>query len=242
MSHADIQTTMRYLHHKSRDDDAKLLSAAFLPKSASPPPSARQPPRSAVLASAPGHGVKYPDVGWPPSRDDVDVGERRNHLGGALLGIAGLCWVSTVIADGTGTLGWFSLPSVLLFVAGVLCLGGALWAFGVGGNIRAGTASKAPSLVDQLKLKLKRGEMLAQRLDSIVPNLMVLTLARGWHDDIYKTLSVEHPDMAQKFLDETDGVVEDPTVDLSSINPARQIVEEQVVCLQEIIDELEAGQ
>jgi integrase len=32
MGHADIQTTMRYLHHKSRDDDAKLLSAAFQPK------------------------------------------------------------------------------------------------------------------------------------------------------------------------------------------------------------------
>ena len=29
MGHADIQTTMRYLHHKSRADDAELLSAAF---------------------------------------------------------------------------------------------------------------------------------------------------------------------------------------------------------------------
>ena len=32
MGHADIQTTMRYLHHKSRADDARLLSAAFQPK------------------------------------------------------------------------------------------------------------------------------------------------------------------------------------------------------------------
>jgi integrase len=32
MGHADIQTTMRYLHHKSRADDAQLLSAAFRPK------------------------------------------------------------------------------------------------------------------------------------------------------------------------------------------------------------------
>jgi integrase len=32
MGHADIQTTMRYLHHKSRADDAKLLSTAFQPK------------------------------------------------------------------------------------------------------------------------------------------------------------------------------------------------------------------
>lgn len=29
MGHKDIQTTMRYLHHKSRADDARLLSAAF---------------------------------------------------------------------------------------------------------------------------------------------------------------------------------------------------------------------
>jgi integrase len=31
MGHADIKTTMRYLHHKSRADDARLLSAAFSP-------------------------------------------------------------------------------------------------------------------------------------------------------------------------------------------------------------------
>ena len=29
MGHADIKTTMRYLHHKSRADDARLLSGAF---------------------------------------------------------------------------------------------------------------------------------------------------------------------------------------------------------------------
>ncbi len=32
MGHADIQTTMRYLHHKSRAEDAQLLSTAFRPK------------------------------------------------------------------------------------------------------------------------------------------------------------------------------------------------------------------
>jgi integrase len=36
MGHADIQTTMRYLHHKSRADDAQLLSAAFRPKKHKP--------------------------------------------------------------------------------------------------------------------------------------------------------------------------------------------------------------
>jgi len=32
MGHADIKTTMRYLHHKSRADDAELLSGAFRAK------------------------------------------------------------------------------------------------------------------------------------------------------------------------------------------------------------------
>jgi len=34
MGHADIKTTMRYLHHKSRADEAELLSAAFVTNAA----------------------------------------------------------------------------------------------------------------------------------------------------------------------------------------------------------------
>jgi integrase len=36
MGHADVQTTMKYMHHRSRAGDARLLSAAFRPKKASP--------------------------------------------------------------------------------------------------------------------------------------------------------------------------------------------------------------
>jgi integrase len=32
MGHADVQTTMKYMHHRSRAGDARLLSAAFKPK------------------------------------------------------------------------------------------------------------------------------------------------------------------------------------------------------------------
>ena len=42
MGHADVKTTMRYLHHKSRIDDARLLSAAFHPET--PGPHAEMPP------------------------------------------------------------------------------------------------------------------------------------------------------------------------------------------------------
>jgi hypothetical protein len=59
------------------------------------------------------------------------MGERRNHAAAALLGVAGLCWVSTVIADGTHELAWGSSASVLLFAAGLLCVIGSLWAFGL---------------------------------------------------------------------------------------------------------------
>jgi hypothetical protein len=31
MGHADAKTTMRYLHHKSQEDEAELLAGAFRP-------------------------------------------------------------------------------------------------------------------------------------------------------------------------------------------------------------------
>jgi integrase len=48
MGHADIKTTMRYLHHKSRADDARLLSAAFQPKTAKKRPARRPKPEPAA--------------------------------------------------------------------------------------------------------------------------------------------------------------------------------------------------
>ena len=36
MGHADIQTTMKYMHHRSRAGEARLLSAAFRPKKKRP--------------------------------------------------------------------------------------------------------------------------------------------------------------------------------------------------------------
>jgi len=46
MGHADIQTTMKYMHHRSRADDAKLLSAAFRPKKKRKPATKRTGHRS----------------------------------------------------------------------------------------------------------------------------------------------------------------------------------------------------
>jgi hypothetical protein len=38
MSHADIQTTMRYLHYAPREDDAALVAEAFSLDERRPPP------------------------------------------------------------------------------------------------------------------------------------------------------------------------------------------------------------
>jgi integrase len=45
MGHADVQTTMKYMHHRSREGDAALLSDAFRPKK-KPRRTARRPPRA----------------------------------------------------------------------------------------------------------------------------------------------------------------------------------------------------
>jgi hypothetical protein len=42
MGHADVQTTMKYMHHRSRASDAKLLSAAFRPKKKRHKPATRR--------------------------------------------------------------------------------------------------------------------------------------------------------------------------------------------------------
>jgi integrase len=52
MGHADIQTTMRYLHHKSRADDAQLLSAAFRPRERKPAAAERSRTRKGDGARA----------------------------------------------------------------------------------------------------------------------------------------------------------------------------------------------
>jgi len=43
MGHADAKTTMRYLHHKSQEDEAELLADAF---------RASAPPASPVLVGS----------------------------------------------------------------------------------------------------------------------------------------------------------------------------------------------
>jgi hypothetical protein len=45
MGHADIQTTMKYTHHRSNQGDAQLVTAAFEPKKKRRTPAKRTPRR-----------------------------------------------------------------------------------------------------------------------------------------------------------------------------------------------------
>ncbi len=57
MGHADVQTTMKYLHYEPRAEDARLVTEAFLP----PPRLIRE------LGALPG-GVDSSGRGSPPRR------------------------------------------------------------------------------------------------------------------------------------------------------------------------------
>jgi integrase len=50
MGHADVDTTMKYMHHRSRTGDARLLSAAFRPKK--PKKQTRRTPRRRAESAA----------------------------------------------------------------------------------------------------------------------------------------------------------------------------------------------
>jgi len=52
MGHADVQTTMKYMHHRSRAGDAKLLSAAFRPKKKRKPAAKKRSPGERERATA----------------------------------------------------------------------------------------------------------------------------------------------------------------------------------------------
>jgi hypothetical protein len=57
------------------------------------------------------------------------MGEHRNDIGAALIGVGGACWVGAIVADGSNAMGWLSVPSIVLFIAGAACLLAAVWAF-----------------------------------------------------------------------------------------------------------------
>jgi hypothetical protein len=44
MGHADVQTTMKYLHYVPREDDAALVAEAFRLETVTPPDRSREQP------------------------------------------------------------------------------------------------------------------------------------------------------------------------------------------------------
>jgi hypothetical protein len=110
-------------------------------------------------------------------------------------------------------------------------------------GLKAVHASSGLPLLNRLELTLKRGqafrEQVSQGISSLFPDPALLTLARGWHDDVYKMLAAERPDLAKRWLDETDAVIEIPGGKvLGQVNPTHQVIKDQVALLEKFIGEL----
>jgi hypothetical protein len=68
MGHADIQTTMKYLHYESRAEDAELVTRAFAPASGDGGTN-RSEPLDATNAFTPTEEPPAPGRGAEPNRD-----------------------------------------------------------------------------------------------------------------------------------------------------------------------------
>jgi hypothetical protein len=99
------------------------------------------------------------------------------------------------------------------------------------------------SLLDQLRLDLKRGQGFKdQTSQTPIPDPALLVLARGWHDSIYKRLLTGgEPQAAALWLHETPAVPEVVNLTLSGFSLPSAIVKQQVKCLEQIIACLEGG-
>ena len=99
----------------------------------------------------------------------------RGHLGGALLGLTGACWIADVVGVGSRGFKWASFVSVLLLAAGLLCLIGAVWAFGAWRAVarwspiawRGFSSSRAtrPLIEDESRLSAPQGGTGTQGID-----------------------------------------------------------------------------
>jgi hypothetical protein len=145
---------------------------------------------------------------------------------------------------------WFVAGVLVVLVSAIFFEG--TYRVGREATLRAqpGVEAAGLSLIDRLKLALKRGQGFVQQANSgVAPFLTgsdpaMLALARDWHDDIYKLLTTEgKPEAAKRWLDETEAVPAIPGHHLGLANPnlAPVILTEQVGCLDNIIKELETG-
>lgn len=96
--------------------------------------------------------------------------------------------------------------------------------------------------MDRLRPALSEGSALVQQLDPATPSVDVLQRARTWQDAVYAMLDGERRDFAERFLNAADPIEERETQSLSTVNPARLIMERQTTVLKEITECLEAGQ
>ena len=102
------------------------------------------------------------------------------------------------------------------------------------------------SLVDGLRLALKRGENFKSQVKSApaaVTDAVLLAAAHDWYDGIYKLLiETGAQGEAKHWLDETDALPAAARIDITNVLGAMHAVEGQVGCLKAIISRLETEQ
>jgi hypothetical protein len=102
------------------------------------------------------------------------------------------------------------------------------------------------SLLDQLRLALKRGETLQSQAKSVPTSSAdagFLSAAHDWYEGIHKLL-IEGGAKgdANRWLDETEGTPAAARLDISNLLATSHAIEGQVTCLKAIISRLEAEQ
>jgi hypothetical protein len=99
------------------------------------------------------------------------------------------------------------------------------------------------SLVDRLRLDLKRGEGFKDQTHQLImPDAGFVDRVCVWHDGIYETLIAEgERNEAQRWLDDAPAVPEGARPVIGGLSAFPYVVEAQVKCLRQIIARLAAA-
>jgi hypothetical protein len=107
---------------------------------------------------------------------------------------------------------------------------------------RKASAAVPVSLLDRLRLALKRGQGFQKQTHQLaLPDADFVGSVRSWHDDIYKTLVAERePEEARRWRDETPAIPEGSRPTIGGLNSFPHVLKQQVECLEGVVSRLEA--
>lgn len=122
----------------------------------------------------------------------------------------------------------------------VLCLIGLGWDFYWHRSSASPKASDEPlPFIPRLQLLLSSGRAIWGQMDDLHPSA-TLKPASVWRKEVHEALHRERPDLAERFLQETEDVAHATDHSLG-LNPSKFLMEEQIGWLQETIREMESA-